>query len=354
MRISVLSHGLVMQLTWLIFSCAVLTSLHADSPKSPSQPKSEQELRVIVNQTCDAVIKFYKAEGFPNLLSSHDDRSFRYQPDDLYHTAVADYHEAVGEFVTDSDPPTCNATMLCTTGRFIGFSNVVAEHAFQKSTYTETKPTAKWTEAHAIEIASKFADIFTKPWEKKYLGKPTAEFTWSGNDVDKKTGKLLWGPGRWKVSWPQETAFGIPYGTGGVGVDVSEEYGPGAVSINFSTQYDDVEVTPIPREKALIEARKGFDSILSEERANGTLPNAKLVSEEKPLVDFFVAKPNPFLSKLKTMPKSGFPYQGEGRLAWRIAYKITTSDQYTHGYLGVYIDAKDGRLLCYDLTSLFW
>jgi hypothetical protein len=56
-------------------------------------------------------------------------------------------------------------------------------------------------------------------------------------------------------------------------------------------------------------------------------------------------KPDDQMNALKNFPNAAFFSQSEGRLAWRINYRITTSERYLAGDLIVYIDALDGKIL---------
>jgi len=205
-----------------------------------------------------------------------------------------------------------------------------------------THPPARWTQDHAIRVASKFADIFVRPWGAK-LGKPIAFFNWPSGDYDKVTHVPESRIGQWTVKWRRTTASGLSFATDIVTVTLTEQFGPDGIGVGFASDYDDVPITPIASAKALIEARKGLEKILAWGPARGWLPDAQVQGE--PTAELLIVQPN-HLQSQKNLDDIALPGQRKARLAWVVTYHVSNlADPNIKGNVRVYIDAKDGSFL---------
>jgi hypothetical protein len=315
---------------------AAICFLFCSSYQARSTELSEADLRKVLANVCGQVNDFYKTEHFPILAPSPRFCLFRLGPN-------SDYQEITGQF-GPTEQSQVSADILTTSGKIIYFYNSAASNAFSNSHGYAVPPTPKWTEAQVIEIATKFKNIFTKAWGNKYLKSPIVRFQYLGRKRDDVSGKLVTSAGQWSIDWPQQTKDGILYRTGGVGVQLSEEYGPFAAYIHFATQYEDEHIEPIPRDKALIEARRGLDEILLWEPAKTALGNVQVQDNPAPAIELSIVRPNDITTQ-KSIADAGYSNQLQGRLAWVITYQITSSSGAGTGAISVYIDAKDGSLL---------
>jgi hypothetical protein len=327
--------GLRLLIFCLIGAYSVMVCLGQPVPAtaSGSTTLTEADLRKLFSDATKRVNEFYKTEGFPIPVPSTESCSFKYQLN-------SSYQQTTGVF-SGTEQALVSCEMLAASGKFVEFHNYAAAHAFQRSPMSETPPAAKWTNEHAIELAAKFADIFIKPWGVG-LGKPTARYNILGHDVDKKTGKLLTAPGQWTVFWMEQTLSGIPYRIGGVTVDLSEEYGPDYLTIHFPAQYEDEHITPISKEKALIEARKGLDKILAWEPAKESLGHVQVLDTPPPFALLMIVQPN-HMTEQKNLYAAATSNPVKARLAWVVTYKVNAGAG--NGIISVYIDAKDGSFL---------
>ena len=304
-------------------------------PQKESAPKSEAELRAILKETCKEASQLYVTEGFPIGVVSPDLCNFKLEDEHFDNETIAGF-----------DANGLKVQMLASSGKFVNFFNWAVSHANFENRKTPL-PT-KWTPEHAIEVASKFADIFVKPWGAS-LGKPSAR---SGDLTDKLSSSSLF-PGDWEIMWGIQTPTGIPYEMGRVKVVLSEKYGPSIIStIIGSSQYEDKHLVPISENKALSLSRKCLDIAISESRADGSYPDP-YVLPDKPTISLMVVSPHEMMYEPKSLPASGFLKQSKARLAWVVTYQVTTSYQYQHGGVQVYIDAIDGRCLCCSYVPLW-
>jgi hypothetical protein len=297
---------------------------------------SEAALRKILTDTCDQVNAFYKAEHFPVPAPSPVGCSFSYDDDDFYKQRVGKFKRT---YQTALD-----AELLAKSGTIITFSNWDVFHAAygpKAPLYAQHLP-AQWTQAHAIEVASKFADIFIKPWGSR-LGKPIAFFNWPHGDYDPVTHTPKTCIGQWTVKWRRITPSGLSFDSDIVMVTLTEQYGPDGISIGFSSDYDDVPITPIAQDKALIEARKGLDKILGWGPAKSWLPNAEVRGQPKS--ELLIVQPNDLLAQ-KSFDDLAGSGQIKARLAWVVTYHVSSpTDPNINGNVSVYIDAHDGSFL---------
>lgn len=308
-----------------------------------------------MEQACDEVNRLNRAEQFPILAASSSALSFPKLGVQLAtnsYTGIGynySHQEPIAEFKING----VSGEILAASGKFLDFQIDAAWSAhFHAPTYGTPVP-AKWTEAHAIDVASKFADIFTKPW-KRCLGKPVARFTCNGIPIEEEHKEWPTTAEEWEVTWKEQSPSGIPYQQGKVSVLLSEKYGPYEAEIDLGlAQYEEENIVPFDQNKALVEARKGLDAIFAQGRADGSLPNARLV-QDKPTVSLMVVQPSAWgwMCQPKSLPKSSFLNQSKARLAWVVTYMVTTSDRQINGGLSVYIDAKDGSIMCCDSPEL--
>ena len=316
-----------------VWVCLVVNSFGQTPPTNSNRGPalSEADLRKSFADTIEQVNAFYKTEGFPIMAPSADLTRFRVEPN-------PDYQEMEGCF-SPTEQALVSSKILAKSGKIIFFCNLAASNAFEHSPKYETPPPARWTKDHAIEVASKFADIFVKPWGKS-LSSPEARYDWQGRSFEGD--KRMTSAGMWTVSWMQQTPSGILYRIEGVAVDLSEEFGPDTVFIHFQTQYDDDHITPLAKDKAIIEARKGLDKILAWGPTKDSFSGAKVQGE--PEAELMIVQPNNITAQ-KSITDAGVSNQLKARLAWVVTYKVLVPSGAGDGTVDVYIDAKDGSFL---------
>lgn len=292
---------------------------------------SEAALRKVLTDTCNQVNAFYKTKHFLIPAPSPYGCSFSYQDDPYYKVKTGKFERT---YTSGLD-----AKMVATSGTVISFQNWDAFHAAYGPTAPlfSQRPSPQWTKTHAIEIATKFADIFVKPWKVK-LGEPSADFNWPFGDVPKVAA------GQWRVKWPRVSSSGIPFNSNGVNVTLSEKYGPDGIELGLAAEYDDLPITPIAQDKALIEARKGLDKILAWGPAKSRLPGAQIV-RGNPLVRLLIVQPND-MTVQKSVLDAALSNQLKARMAWVVTFGVgNPANPNIYAAVRVYIDAKDGSFL---------
>jgi hypothetical protein len=326
------------QLFLFIVAFLVLLTVHAPSQPPVPTPTtsasasvlSEAALRKKLTDTCDQVNAFYKAEHFPVSVPSPDGCSFSYTDNIVYKVKTGKFEQ--------TNASNLNAELLAASGTMIAFFNwnaFDAAYGPDASLFPQMPP-PRWTKAHAIEVAAKFADIFVKPWGVK-LGQPTTDFYSPGG----------WPPkvevGQWIVKWPRVSRSGIPFASNGVNVSLTEEYGPHTIGLGLTADYDDIPITPIPQSSALLKARQGLDKILGWGPAKSWLSGVQL--KGNPWVRLLIVQPNDLLAQ-KSIDDLAFSDQRKARLAWVVTYAMINPTNFNiRAAVSVYIDARDGSFL---------
>jgi len=301
---------------------------------------SEAELRQALTKTCDQVNAYYQTEHFPIPVPSPALCSFAFKSD-------PNYQEPIGFFDLDQNHELrLEAKVLAKSGRVVSFANFAAFHeayGVRAHLYSE-KPAPKWTKDKAVEMASKFAAIFVQPWGNQ-LGKPNATFDWQFTAFDKATHSIKFKEGEWSITLRRVTASGIPFLTDGVQMGLSENYGPSIVNVFFRAQYngEDDHITPLAKDKTLIEAYKGLARLLASPSGKSWLPGGQ--SKGNPEMALYIVCPND-LQTNKSMLDMVYAQQGKGRLAWVVTYAVyNPSTPAVTDQVSVYIDAKNGSFL---------
>jgi hypothetical protein len=333
MRISTLAVALGSLLGMLCGKCDEAHQL--TRPKQVVLPDSEKELHEIMRNTCEAVNRFYSAEGFPLLTVGFSSLTQCYEDFHVYKKQVL-----VLQTNREFDGP--RIEILPDSRRVFYFTNWQAFNAATHAPPSATRLPPKWMKGHAIAVGRKFADIFVAPWRTHLVvNYPMTDFSWLWQDVDPKTNSEIIRPGQWTIRWQRATPSGIPYESDMVIVEETEANGPLSACVYFSTEYDENQSEKtIPQDLALGEAAKGRDAALIE----NPLPGANLV-KVPPVIRLMVVSNADGINPLKSFPNPGFFSESKGRLAWRVNYQITTSERYLAGDLIVYVDALDGKIL---------
>jgi hypothetical protein len=102
----------------------------------------------------------------------------------------------------------------------------------------------------------------------------------------------------------------------------------------------------ITQQEALAQAKDYLPKILREWDTKNMLPGVRVVGE--PAAIMMTVKPDDVRYCLQptSVPDSGFLNQSKERLTWMVTYNVVTSNQYIHGEMHIYIDAKDGSFVC--------
>jgi hypothetical protein len=357
MKLSIPRSGLTIIIALVVTvygtSKVLASSPSGDPPITAVPPELEAKLRPILSETCDEINKFANNQDFPLLQTS----SKQWRCD--MQTRVGD-DEPVVNFYAEQRRGRDGIRMLATSGKVTLFqSEKVFKAHVDDAPVSKAPYKYKWTETHAIEIASKFANIFLKPWGKNTLGKPTAQIEgpW-GTSFDRKTGEPMQSEGQWVVSWEEHAPSGITFLGNGVRVTISELYGPYEMEISNCLPEAEVEhLKVISHEQALLSAKKGLDAAVAQAKAEGKAYNATggfAVSEEPTDTTLEVQLlPEPSGGMLPSdlflptsLPKSGFLGQPKYQLVWMAKYSFWTANPMQRGYIVVFVDAQDGSVVC--------
>lgn len=234
-----------------------------------------------------------------------------------------------------------SAEILTTSLRPIKFSNYgIPEAADRSSDGLEKREDLPEEKIKAI--AKEFADIFLEDWgisdlkfERIYWNKPYIRGT-NGK------GSYYHSAGNWEILWRRVSPSGIVYNEDSVKVRVYAKYGPSALSIFYTTRYEEKPFTKIGEAKAMQLAKDALPKILKESRLDALLGAKPTESQPARITEFIVRAPhrtegsNPALNDGR-----------EGRHAYVVGFYLAGKNNAdpVEKKLILHIDAETGELL---------